>query len=221
MIFNLIDAAAWAGDAFGAGSEGIGVSLWEAIFDWKELSSRGTDAVAYFVMAMTGTILFLVRLGLSAFGGDDGGDFDVDVDAGQSEASFAFFSLLSILAFFMGAGWMGLACRIDWNLGSLASGFIAAGFGTTMMLFASGLTYATRRLNKQIDYDVKTAIGRTGRVYLSIPEKGKGHGQVEVTVSGRRKIIRAGSTGPAIEAFADVTVVNVQDDESLVVEPKP
>lgn len=57
-------------------------------------------------------------------------------------------------------------------------------------------------------------------MYLTIPAKGQGQGQVEVTVSGRRKIIRAISSGAEIPAFADVTVVAAQDDESLVVEPK-
>ena len=196
------------------------MEMLKLFFDWAELLEYGSDAVAYFVMAAAGTSLFLIRLAFALFAGGDS-DFDTDMDAGvDSDVSFTFFSLLSILAFFMGAGWMGLACRVDWRLSGLPSAAIAAGFGVVMMLFAAGLTYATRRLNQQITYDVNTAVGKTGRVYLTIPAKGEGHGQVEVSVSGRRKIMRAGSTGPKIEAFADVTVVSAQDDESLIVEPK-
>ena len=197
-----------------------GVSFFDVLFNWPELAQRGTDAVAYFVMGAAATLLFLARLTFSLFGGADG-DFDTDIDASDAtDTSFTLFSLLSILAFFMGAGWMGLACRIDWNLGGLTSAFAASGFGFAMMLFASTLMYATRRLNREITYDVNTAVGKTGRVYLTIPEKGTGHGQVEVTISGRRKIQRASSTGPAIAAFTDVTVLEAQDDETLVVEPK-
>ena len=196
------------------------MNVWDVIFDWSQLVDRGTDVVVYFVMGAVGSLLFLIRLALASFGGGDG-DFDTDMDAGvDSDASFSFFSLLSILAFFMGAGWMGLACRLDFELGSLASAFSATGFGLTMMLLASALAYGTRRLNKQIEYDMATAVGRTGRVYLTIPEKGQGHGQVEVTISGRRMVKRAASAGPKIDAFADVTITDVQDDETLIVEPK-
>jgi hypothetical protein len=190
--------------------------MWDLIFDWPAMLERGADAVAYFVMAMIGTLLFLIRLGLAMFGG---GDSDFDADGFDSDVSFTFFSVLSILAFFMGAGWMGLACRLDWGMSRFASTLGAAGFGTAMMLAASGLTYLTRRLNREVGYDVATAVGHTCRVYLTIPARGHGHGQVEATVSGRKKVLRAVSAGPEIEAFADVRVIEVRDDETLVVEP--
>jgi len=193
--------------------------MFKEIFDWSELVSRGVDVVVFFVMAATGTVLFLIRLAASAFsGGGDAGDMDVDA-GGNTDGAFSFFSLLSILAFFMGAGWMGLACRIDWGLASLPSAFIAGGFGFLMMSAASGLMYATRRLNKQVSYDVATAVGRTGRVYMRIPPKGTGQGQVEVTVSGRKMILRAASNGEEIPSFTEVRVVGTKDDESIVVEP--
>ena len=164
-----------------------------------------------------GTLLFLIRLGVTYFGGN-GGDFDVDADF-DSDSSFAFLSVLSILGFFMGAGWMGLACRLDWGLGRFASSVIAAAFGFAMMLAASGMSYYARRLNQTIEYDVRTAIGRVARVYLTIPEKGQGHGQVEVSVSGRKKVLRAVSAGPRLEAFTDVKIVDARDDETLVAGP--
>lgn len=191
--------------------------MWDLIFDWPALLALGYDAAVYLVMAVLGTLLFLIRLGFTYFGGD-GGDFDVDADF-DSDASFSFLSVLSILAFFMGAGWMGLACRLDWNLGRLTSSLIAAGFGFTMMLGASGLSYWARRLDQSIEYDLRTAVGRIGRVYLTIPEKGQGHGQVEVSVSGRRKVVRAISAGPRFEAFTDVKILDARDDETLVAGP--
>lgn len=196
------------------------MDLFDVLFDFPELVKIGTDAVAYFVMAGVGTLLFLGRLALTLFGGDVDVEGDVGIDHGaDSDSAFGIFSLLSILAFFMGTGWMGLACRIDWGLGRLPSAFIASGFGAVMMLAASGLSYATRRLNREVTYDAKTAIGRTARVYLTIPAKGEGQGQVEVSVSGRRKVMNAQSNGPQLAAFADVRVVGVRDDDCLVVEP--
>lgn len=193
--------------------------MWKMLFNWPELVQLGADAVTYFIMAAVGTILFVLRLVMALFGGD-GGDFDADGSMdGGTDASFTLFSLLSVMAFIMGAGWMGLACRIDWELGRGASLLGAMGFGTAMMFLASGLMFLTRKLDSSVQYDVRTAIGRTGRVYLSIPANGRGQGQVEVSVSGRRKILAAVTQGDELKAFTDVKIVDVRDDKMLIVEP--
>lgn len=196
--------------------------MWDLIWDWSELVKLGGDAVTYFLMAAVGTTLFLIRLAFALFGGD-GGDFDADVDPGAhdfgSDASFTLFSLLSVMAFIMGTGWMGLACRLDWGFSRPLSVVIAVGFGVAMMLLASGLMFMTRKLNRTVTYDVETAVGRTARVYMSIPGKGHGQGKVQVSISGRLMTVDAVSNGPPLEAFADVRVVATRDDQTLVVSP--
>lgn len=202
--------------------------MWDLLFDLRGLLERGVDAAAYGILALAATALFLVRLGFAMFAGDTGdGNLDGDLDLGSdghagahSDATFSLFSLLSILAFFMGAGWMGLACRIDWGFGRLASAVSSTGFGLLMMTLASVMMWGVRRLNREVGYDVASAVGTIGRVYLTIPEKGAGHGQVEISVSGRKKVLRAASAGPRLEAFRDVRVVAARaEDETLVVEP--
>jgi hypothetical protein len=130
------------------------------------------------------------------------------------------FSLLSILAFFMGAGWMGLTARLDWGLSSMVSAMAAGGFGFVLMLMASALMAFARSLNRVVEYDVKTAIGKTASVYMSIPERGQGRGQIKVTVSGRLKMMDAVSSGPRIPEFQTVKVLSVGDDGTFVVEPE-
>ncbi len=191
------------------------------LFDWAQITAAGPDAVVYFLMATIGTLLFMIRLALALMAG---GDFDMDMDVedgglGHGDGAFTVFSLLSVLAFFMGAGWMGLAARFDFRLGGPMSAILASAFGFGMMLLASGMMFLTRRLNQDKDYDIETAVGRTARVYLPIPEKGKGMGQVQVTISGRRKVLPAISAGPAFESFSEVTVQSVMDDETLIVKP--
>ena len=193
--------------------------MWKLLFDFEGLLQQGADAVVYFVMAGIGTLLFLFRLGFAMFGGGEGGDGDVEFEADGGDANFQMFSVLSILAFFMAAGWMGLACRLDWGLGRFTSAASASGFGFLMMAGASGLAWGARRLNREVHYDLRTAIGHTARVYLTVPEKGEGLGQIEVSVSGRKKILKAVSQGPEIGAFKDVKVVGVRDDDVFVVEP--
>ncbi|MGE0485874.1 MAG: hypothetical protein AB7Q81_17135 [Gammaproteobacteria bacterium] len=194
------------------------MDLLDLLFDWHAALAYGTDVVAYLVMALVGTTFFVLRLVFALFFGGDA-DFDPGLHDAASDSTFGFFSLLSILAFFMGAGWMGLTCRIDWELSSLASAASAAGFGLVTMSLASGLMMFARRLGRTIEYDLQTAVGRTARVYLTVPKKGDGRGQVEVDVSGRRKVLDAVSSGGRLPQFTSVRVEAVRDDGTLVVAP--
>lgn len=202
----------------------IFVSFIEDFFNVDRYLSVGIDASVYFFMAMSSTLLFVVRLAIQLFFGvDDGGDFDFDtgdIDGHvDSTGAFTLFSLLSILAFFMGTGWMGLTCRLNWEMGPVASAFISAGFGMALMLMSSLMMYGVRKLSHEATVDVNTALGRTGRAYLTIPGHGGGGGQVEVNVSGRRKVMSAVTRGQEIPAFTAVKVVEVRDDNTLIVEP--
>jgi hypothetical protein len=190
------------------------------LFNWQEAFRFGFDVVAYLVMALIGTVFFVLRLLIALFFGD-GGDVDGDLaDVGGGDGAFSLFSLLSILAFFMGAGWMGLTCRVDWGLGSMVSAAAATGFGMVLMLMASGLMAFARSLNQSVEYDLETAVGHTASVYMSIPERGEGRGQIKVTVSGRMKMMDAISNGPPIPEFRSVKVLEVRDDGTFVVEPE-
>jgi hypothetical protein len=190
----------------------------EMLLDWRELRiTVGLDAVIYAVMALVGTALFLLRLIMSLLLGLDNDGFDTDLDHGGG--GFPLISLLSLTSFFMGAGWMGLVARIDWGLSPTPAAFAAAGFGFAMMVLAASLMFGAKKLQQDVTYDLKTAIGKTGQVYMSIPPRGDGAGQVRVSASGRLMTINAISTGPAIEAFKDVTVTEVRDDKTIIVQP--
>ncbi len=191
-----------------------------------------SDATVYLLMGGVATLLFLIRLVMSMFGSDAGGsgDFDLsipgDVDVGgdvahhaDSTSAFQFFSVLSITAFFMGAGWMGLAARSEWELSGPVSALLAIGFGVCMMLLASGLSYGVRRLSSERKYDAKSCIGVMGSVYARIPPKGQGRGQVTVNIHGAKRTVSASSTGPELAAFTNIRIVAVEQDGSVLVEP--
>ena len=62
------------------------------------------------------------------------------------------------------------------------------------MLLAAGMMFFIRKLNRTVTYQPTDAVGKTATVYLSIPKRGEGAGQVNVTVSGRRMVMNAIST---------------------------
>lgn len=187
------------------------------IFDFAELKSLfGVDAVLYAVLALVGTALFVLRLGMGlVFGGGD--DFDVDADLAEGDAGFGLFSVLSITGFLMGAGWMGLVAQIEWKLGNASTAILSMIFGFTMMLLASSLMFWMRRMAHEPKADRRTAIGRTGTVYMTIPAGGTG--KVRVNISGQSMTVDARTNGDALVSFTDVKVVDVRDDGVLVVEP--
>jgi hypothetical protein len=203
------------------GRTGEDKKILEVLLNWTDALEFGMDVVVYLIMALVGTVFFMLRLVFALFFGGDGGDLDGDLSAaGHADSAFSMFSLLSILAFFMGAGWMGLTCRVDWGLSSMVAAMSAAGFGFVLMLMASALMAFARTLNQVVEYDVNTAVGRTASVYMSIPERGQGRGQIKVSVSGRLKMMEAVSTGPKIPEFRTVKVLSVGDDGTFVVEPE-
>ena len=187
----------------------------------NEFFQEITDSSVYFLLAVIGTGLFALRMLLMLIGGDGGVDFDTDAVDGLDahDTGLPFLSLLSILSFMMGTGWMGLAARREWELGGVLTALIASAFGFFLMfLLAAGLA-SLRRLNSEPKYDVASSIGAIGRVYLKVPPQGEGRGQIEVTVDGRRKVLPAISNGGELASFAAARVVGVQEGETVIIEP--
>lgn len=193
----------------------------------QDLFTPFTDATFYFVMAAVGTVFFSIRLALMLFVGiDDGGDFDVDADADAGGGGieghgvdFSLFSMISILSFMMGAGWLGLAARLDWGVGPVLAAVYAGSFGFSLMLLSSLALWQMRKLSQPTIIDMTEAIGRTGTVYMRIPgsEEG-GRGKVKITVGGRQREVDAVSRGAEIASFTAVRVVEMRDDGTYVVE---
>jgi len=202
--------------------------MWETI-------QASTDQLVYFVIGAAATTLFLIRIGLMMAGigdADHGGDFGThipgDADFGDGHAdhttsghTFQVFSLLSIMAFFMGAGWAGLAARLSWGWSPGASAGAAVAFGAGCMFLAAWLIRSMRRLESVPVMDLRACIGTTAQVYLNIPAHGQGQGQVRVNVQGRSRIVAASSSAGALAAFTPVKVLSVEPDNSLVVEAQP
>ncbi len=188
-----------------------------------ELFRTVTQETVYLVVAGTSTVLFGLKLLASLFlgGHDDGGSADTG-DTGHhldSGASFTLLTTQSILAFMMGIGWMGLAARSEFGFGSFLALLIGSGFGAVMMVLAAALAYSTKRLNQEKTFDLKLAVGARGKVYLTIPERGTGTGQVQIAVQGRLRTLPAHSVDSPIASFTPVVVVSVQNDGSLLVKP--
>jgi hypothetical protein len=175
----------------------------------------------YSAMAFLGTIIYIIKMILLLVGGDMDADSDlttiddgVDMDGGTT---FSLISIQSILAFFMGTGWTGLAALYEWELDSLATLGTAVGVGFIFLVMSAFLTFKIKSLNHVPKINLKDAQGKTGRTYTTIPAQGEGVGQVEVTVGGKQQILQAMSSGSKIESFTAVKIDQVDDSGNLIV----
>ncbi|MEM1028615.1 MAG: hypothetical protein AAGJ38_11075 [Planctomycetota bacterium] len=195
------------------------LELLKLLFDWKDLFNfAGFDAVIYAAFALLGTVIFIIRMGLMMLFGADS-DFDLDLDDPGEAGGYGLISVLSITAFLMGCGWMGVISQVMLEWSSIASATLALPSGFVLMLVAASMMLVLRKAAHNVEYDPAEAVGHVGTVYMSIPAQGEGNGKVRVPVQGRTVIVDAVSAGPAIESFKDVKVVQARDEKTLIVEP--
>ena len=176
----------------------------------------------FLICALGSSALFLGFLVIGLIGGDssgDGSDLDIDLDSG-SDAAFKLFSIQSILAFFMGFGWTGLSTKQEFGLPSVAAFPVSIAIGAVFMFFTAWLMAKVYNLRHEPKRSLQSAVGTFGKVYLSIPAKGDGKGQVQVVVDDQRMTLNAISSGDPIKEFSEIEVVGLKDGSTLIVREK-
>ncbi len=164
----------------------------------------------FYYIAVFSTILFLVKIIIFyIFGGEAEvvSDFTTEL---EMETSFDFLSVQSILAFFMGFGWIGLAGVSQWHLKPVPAIAIAVVFGLILMFSSAYLMFLIKKLNKRVVKNYAACVGKTAKAYTAFhPE---GDGQIEVEVNGRLSIEKAvNTTQEEIEAFSEVKITDYKE----------
>jgi membrane protein implicated in regulation of membrane protease activity len=176
---------------------------------------------AYWILAISGSLVFLAKTVLLVLGADGQGDATEvpGPDGGHhgADAAFTLLSVQSLATLAMGTGWMGLLGLRTFELSAAASLVLALAFGLLLVVFFGRLMRGARRLESSGTLDLRTAIGVTGTVYSAIPEKGRG--QVQVVVQGRLVTVDAVSLGPALRSGARIRVEGVDSGGLLIVAP--
>ncbi len=182
----------------------------------------------YFYSAIAGCTLVGLQVIMQVFGlfDDvdlaDGVDADVDVGADHDgHSSSAFFGILTFKAVcaFTGifglVGLMMLRGEAAFHVRVLAAGAagVAAMFGVAWMM------KTLSRLQASGTVELRNAVGGIGTVYLRIPDSNSGVGKVTIEIQGRSMEFSAATDGAEIATGARVTVVAVEGDETLKVEP--
>ena len=174
----------------------------------------------YWVLAIGGSSLFLLKMVLLFVGGA-AGDLDAETDVGghsdQSAAAFKLLTLQSLSAFSMGTGWAGIAAMntLHWDEGRSLLAAVLVGFGFVALL--GFLMSQILGLQSSGTMNPGRAIGKIGSVYAGIPAGGRG--QIQVEFQGRLATLDAVAHGQPIPRGTRVRVESVASDGTLVVAP--
>ncbi len=165
----------------------------------------------YYYLAIFATIVFVIKLALFALVGGDAevaADFNSEID---TDCSFNFISIQSILAFFMGFGWMGYAALKQFEFGQWLSIAIAIVVGFIFMFMTAYLMFLVKKLEKKVKKDKSTALNQVGKAYTKFEPQGSG--QVEVEVNGQLSVVNAkNDSDEEINSFEYVRVTKIVDD---------
>ena len=211
-------------------ADNFGKGLWSVTILW------------YF--ATTVTVIFIIKLLLTIFAFDSGGDFDVDgfdihtdidmdtsvdfdgdMDGNMhfdsditsdtaSDASFVLFTLDSILAFLMVFSWTVLMCINQFELSVAVSVVSGIVLGFLVLVGYSFILSKIKKLETGQVKDVYPEIGQQGTMYLSSTG---GKGQAKFSVDGKYIIYTIHTRGEVIPTGKNVVVVS-RDNALLIVE---
>jgi membrane protein implicated in regulation of membrane protease activity len=189
------------------------ISLW-----WQGMSILSK---IYWLIALPFSVLFVIQTILTLIGGDGAdshGDADVSVDS-DSGIDFQFLSIKNMIAFFTIFGWVGVV-----SLGSGVQPFwsvtLATIAGLVMMTIMATLMYFMGKLNENGALNLKNTVGKTGTVYLTIPQKRRGTGKVQINFQGFQTLDAMTDDENEIANGSLVEVVEIINNEILLVKTK-
>ena len=181
---------------------------------WQNLEPEGMQTFVTIGLASS-LVLFIQMIVILLGGSFDLPDFDLDTGSGGGAGMF---SVRGIGAFFTGFGWTG-ATALDLGY-SLPIALIAATAvgAITLTLFVLMMRWL-HSLRSDGTMDYSNALNQIGSVYVPIPPKREGLGQIEVLVQDRMTTVRALTDNDTrIGNRTAVKVVELVDERTLLVE---
>lgn len=182
---------------------------------WAQMS---TVEHIYLLIAVAATVVLLFQLILACFAGvefhiNDGSGVDTHHDAGLG-THFQLLTVRNLVGFFTILGWTGLAFYGHMSLVlSIVLSFLC---GLGMMITMATIFFLLHKLQSEGTMDVKKAIGLTGEVYITIPEKRTGYGKVNVVIQNQKRELHAITDGGNIQSGTQVKITDVINNQLLV-----
>ena len=183
-------------------------ALWEFYINYE-------PAMRTFVgIGAVSSLVLFIQMIVILIGGSDL-DFDLG-EVGEGGAT-GIFSIRSIGSFFTGFGWTGAMFLQNGHSVGVAT-LAATLVGSLILAGFLGLMRWLHSFKSDGTVNYKNAVGNVGSVYIPIPAKRKGMGQIQVEVQGRLSVVNAVSDSEEkIENRTAVRVDSLVDSRTLLV----
>ncbi len=183
-------------------------ALWEFYINYE-------PAMRTFVgIGAVSSLVLFIQMIVILIGGSDL-DFDLG-EVGEGGAT-GIFSIRSIGSFFTGFGWTGAMFLQNGHSVGVAT-LAATLVGSLILAGFLGLMRWLHSFKSDGTVNYKNAVGNVGSVYIPIPPKRKGMGQIQVEVQGRLSVVNAVSDSEEkIENRTAVRVDSLVDSRTLLV----
>lgn len=174
----------------------------------------------YWYIAIPASLVFLIQMVLSFFGGDiddvdASGDVDTSIETDDG-IGFQFFTFKNLVAFFTIFAWVGIACTKG-ELATWVTILVSTLAGLTMMFIMAALVYFMGKLTEEGNLNLNNAVGKVATVYLTIPAKRGGMGKVQIKLQGFQTLDAMTDGDETIKTGAIVEVVELVNKEILLV----
>lgn len=184
---------------------------------WFE--SLGTFEQILYVMAGFSTFAFIIKGVLLVIGADtDMIDAPDDALATVDAFEVQYISVAGVLSFFSVGSWSAIAIfAVSQSILFAVLGGIIAGL--IMMYVIARLIHGLKKLQENGNVQIPKAIGKIGKVYLTIPAHDQGCGKIMLRLSGALREMDAVSLdNEPIKTGESVRVVDLQGKTTLVVQ---
>jgi hypothetical protein len=174
---------------------------------------------SFWYVAIPASLIFIIQTLMTFIGADatDGVDADFDSNLEGTEAPFQLFSLRNMINFLLGFSWSGISFYgLISNAGLLI--VIAVVVGLVFMALFFVIISQLNKLAEDNSFKFSDTVNHTAEVYLTIPEKKTGVGQVLVSVHGSTHQLKAMTEEASIPSGAMVKVVGILNKDILIVE---
>lgn len=186
------------------------------------------DLQIFYTLGILATLVLFFQFVMMFFGfGDHDVNVGHDVSAGDVHGGhggshtdgLSIVSIRTVTAFFFGFGWSG-ALAIRNGHSTFVASLIAFVVGVIFMSVVYSLMRFVYGLRASGTVEYRNAIGQVGDVYVSIPAKESGSGQVQVLVQGRMRVVPAFTrANRELPGGSKVKVIELIDERTLLVEP--
>lgn len=177
-------------------------------------------------VTLTATLVFIIQSILTFVGADADADFDTDVDTSMDGADLSnieggsnLYTVRNFVNFVLGFGWSAILLQdsiSSWPLLILVSILIGVALVAAVMYLFKWLSSMQQSGNINLE---KSAAGREGTVYLTIPAARSGKGKVQISINGAIREYDAVTEGEsALVTGTPIRVIDVMDSNTVIVE---